>query len=112
MRNAQNKNSTLPYVRNHLLNVTNSLYVSSDISCVGSMKIGGNISVDGSASITGVIYGEVEIITLGDTIRIETQKTPSSATATGTKGDIVHDNDYIYVCIATNTWKRTAISTW
>lgn len=76
------------------------------------MKVGENLSVDGSASVTGAIYGEVEIITLGDTIRIETQKTPASATDRGTKGDIVHDNDYIYVCIAANTWKRTAISTW
>lgn len=112
MKNNRNQNATRPYVREHLLNVTNSLYVSSDISCVGEMKIGGNISVDGNASVTGVIYGEVEIITLGDTIRIETQRTPSSATARGTKGDIVHDTDYIYVCTATNTWKRTAISTW
>ena len=112
MKNNRNQNATHPYVREHLLNVTNSLYVSSDISCVGAMKIGGNISVDGNASVTGVIYGEVEIITLGDTIRIETQKTPASATAIGTKGDIVHDTNYIYVCTATDTWKRTAISTW
>jgi len=36
----------------------------------------------------------------------------ASATATGTTGDIVHDTNYIYVCIATNTWKRVAITTW
>ena len=48
----------------------------------------------------------------GDTLNIATQDTPASAGATGTKGDIVHDTDYIYVCTATNTWKRAAISTW
>lgn len=48
----------------------------------------------------------------GTGIRISTQATPASATAAGTKGDIVHDTDYIYVCTATNTWKRAAISTW
>lgn len=37
---------------------------------------------------------------------------PASATSTGTAGDIRYDADYIYVCIATNTWKRVAISTW
>lgn len=94
------------------LNVGSTLYVSSTISCVEGMKVGGDLTVDGSASVTGAIYGAVEIITLGDTIRIETQRTPSSATARGTKGDIVHDTDYIYVCIGANTWKRTAISTW
>lgn len=39
-------------------------------------------------------------------------KTPSSATDTGTPGMICWDATYIYVCIAPNTWKRAAISTW
>ena len=38
--------------------------------------------------------------------------TPASATATGTTGEIQWDSNYIYVCVATNTWKRVAISTW
>ena len=37
---------------------------------------------------------------------------PASATATGTAGDIRYDADYIYICVATNTWKRSAITTW
>lgn len=48
----------------------------------------------------------------GDIIRIETQKTPASASAAGVKGDIAHDANYIYICTATNTWKRVAIATW
>jgi len=38
--------------------------------------------------------------------------TPSSASDTGIAGTIVWDASYIYVCIATNTWKRAGISTW
>ena len=38
--------------------------------------------------------------------------TPASATATGTAGTVVWDASYIYVCTATNTWKRAAITTW
>ena len=37
---------------------------------------------------------------------------PATSGATGTAGDIRYDADYIYVCTATNTWKRAAISTW
>ncbi len=44
--------------------------------------------------------------------RITTAQTPASATATGTAGTIAWDTSYIYVCTATNTWKRAAISTW
>ena len=45
-------------------------------------------------------------------IRIATAKSPASATDTGAAGEICWDASYIYVCTATNTWKRTAISTW
>ena len=48
----------------------------------------------------------------GDRIRVGTAKTPASASATGTTGEICWDANYIYVCTATNTWKRTAIATW
>lgn len=39
-------------------------------------------------------------------------KTPSSASDTGVAGTIAWDASYIYVCTATNTWKRVAIATW
>jgi len=47
-----------------------------------------------------------------DSIRIGTAKTPASATDTGVQGEICWDADFIYVCVATDTWKRTALSTW
>jgi hypothetical protein len=47
-----------------------------------------------------------------NTLRLRTAKTPASAADTGNAGDIAWDADYIYVCTATNTWKRTALSTW
>jgi len=37
---------------------------------------------------------------------------PASATATGTLGEIRVTAAHIYVCTATNVWKRTAIATW
>jgi hypothetical protein len=39
-------------------------------------------------------------------------ETPNSANAAGTRGQIAWDDSYIYICIATNTWKRAAIGTW
>lgn len=40
------------------------------------------------------------------------ESTPASASATGVKGTICFDADYLYVCTATDTWKRIAIATW
>jgi len=37
---------------------------------------------------------------------------PANAGDTGTKGEIRIDATHIYVCVATNTWKRAAIVTW
>jgi hypothetical protein len=45
-------------------------------------------------------------------VGIQGPTTPASATAAGTPGTIVWDASYIYVCTATNTWKRVAITTW
>lgn len=42
----------------------------------------------------------------------QTLRTPASATAAGVQGTIVWDANYIYICTATNTWKRVAIATW
>lgn len=39
-------------------------------------------------------------------------ETPASASATGVQGQIAWDADYVYICTATNTWKRVAIATW
>lgn len=47
-----------------------------------------------------------------DILRLRTAKTPATAGATGNQGDICWDADYVYVCTATNTWKRAAIATW
>lgn len=74
----------------------NTLYVKSSNNSVG---IGTN---DPSAKL------DVN----SDVIRLRTAKTPASATATGNRGDICTDANYIYICTATNTWKRAALSTW
>ena len=37
---------------------------------------------------------------------------PATAASSGYLGQFGFDSDYIYVCVATNTWKRVAISTW
>jgi hypothetical protein len=38
--------------------------------------------------------------------------TPASATAAGTAGMIRYDASYVYICTATNTWRRIASSSW
>jgi hypothetical protein len=47
-----------------------------------------------------------------DAIRIRSSQTPASESAACDAGTIAWDSDYIYICVATNTWKRAAIAAW
>lgn len=60
---------------------------------------------------TGTITGGAITIS-GDTFIIATTKTPTTANDTGTTGQIAWDSGYIYVCVATDTWERSALSSW
>lgn len=37
---------------------------------------------------------------------------PTTANSQGRTKDIAHDNNYFYVCVNTNTWLRTPLTTW
>lgn len=58
------------------------------------------VSISGAGNVT--FNGEVRLAT----------KTPASASATGTTGTVAWDANYLYVCTATDTWKRAALATW
>jgi len=63
-------------------------------------------------SLTLTPSGTGSVVISSSQLRMATTKTPSSATDTGVAGSICRDENYIYVCTATNTWKRAAIATW
>lgn len=45
-------------------------------------------------------------------LRVRAAQTPASATAAGNQGEWAWDANFVYVCTATNTWRRAALSTW
>lgn len=77
--------------------------VDTGLSRISAGVVGvGNGSV---GSQTGhIIAGEYRLATLNTA--------PTSATDTGILGEIRYDANYIYLCVATNTWKRSALTTW
>jgi hypothetical protein len=70
------------------------------------------IASGADANISIAPNGTGKVVLSTDVVNIAETKTPASATAAGVTGDIAWDADYIYVCTATDTWKRVAISTW
>ena len=59
-----------------------------------------------------VISGTGKLHMAADTFRLDTARTPASAGATGNPGEICWDADYLYICSAANSWKRTPLATW
>lgn len=37
---------------------------------------------------------------------------PAAANSAGTPGQIAYDANYVYICVANDTWKRASIATW
>jgi len=64
----------------------------------------------GAVAANTVVNGTMTVNS--NTFIVATASTPASASATGTAGQIAWDANYVYVCISTNTWKRTLLSTW
>jgi hypothetical protein len=78
-----------------------------------------NLYISNSDTSTPLIYGKFDSTGGSTTGRVKingnleiNSKTPASASATGVVGEIAWDADYIYICTATNTWKRVGIATW
>jgi len=77
----------------------------------GSLTSQVTILNDGNVGI-GTTDPTVKLDINSDIIRLRTAKTPATAGATGDQGSICWDADYIYVCTATNSWERAALSSW
>jgi hypothetical protein len=104
---------------NYAILTTSGLVVINESGADSDTRIEGDtdanlVFVDASADkvAVGASDPQSKLDINSDTIRLRTAKTPASASDTGVTGQICWDADYIYICTATNTWKRAAIATW
>jgi len=88
-----------------------TLSVAPTIESLGSyeIKFPGNTPTV-NQQLSNILNGELAWTDPASKVNLGTA--PASATSTGAQGDVVWTADYIYVCTATNTWKRVAIATW
>ena len=97
--------------------------VSGSLTVQGSAGNNGLVSLAGNGVVNGVTdlklaVGSVNKVTVASTgttftgqINLAALNTaPASDSAAGTLGEIRFTADYIYVCTATDTWKRVAIA--
>lgn len=79
---------------------TQLIIYNAKSSALDAIKIADSLYIDGQLTINS------------DRLRIITNFSPATAGADGTQGDICWNSNYLYVCVATNTWKRVELSTW
>lgn len=70
-----------------------------------------NLGITNGSSTEYTTIGSNGVIINNGRFQIPTS-TPASAAASCTAGTISWDTSYVYVCTATNTWKRASIATW
>ncbi|MCT1402083.1 hypothetical protein AK95_11535 [Paenibacillus sp. LC231] len=66
---------------------------------------------DGNIGI-GTSEPDTKLDVNGDMLRLREKYTPASSTAACNQGQISWDDQYVYVCVAQNNWKRTELSSW
>ena len=84
-------------------------YATTITAPTNGLIVSGNVGI-GTSSTTYALY--VSGTTKATQFAISALNTaPISSTASGVLGDIIIDGNYIYFCKATNTWVRSALTT-
>lgn len=84
---------------------------------VGTRSTSGNIvgrvqfASTGNVVVGALDGGTAALDVASTSMRLRTAATPASSSAACAAGTIQWDSGFVYVCIATNTWKRAAILT-
>jgi len=81
-------------------NANSGLYGSGQYTGIGATGVG------------RLLIGPDGVAVEGSGIVITTSRTPATSSSTGRAGTIAWDSNYLYICVATNTWKRSDINIW
>jgi len=73
----------------------------------GGLSEAGEVTIDTSGNITSTAAITSGTFSLG-----ALNMAPASSGASGVVGAILVDAGYIYICTATDTWKRAALASW
>ena len=74
-------------------NVQVTTYLPTYSGNVTNLQVSGNLAVFGNTFVLSTYV-------------------PTLANSTGSAGQVIWDSNYIYICVATNTWKRANVAAW
>jgi hypothetical protein len=92
-------------VNQNFSNISDIGFDAGNINVNGSIECGQAIRVSGTATINGVLTANANVI-------VANVYVPATVADGGTKGQITFDGNYVYICVATNSWKRANLVAW
>ncbi|WP_306016421.1 DUF2793 domain-containing protein [Oceanicaulis sp. MMSF_3324] len=107
-----------------LANTTSLVFQSgwsgrAEFGLAGEDAFSVKVSEDGASWLEAIRVNPVEgLVTLtglcvqSDRLQVSGSHTPASATAAGQAGQMCWDGGYLYVCVATDQWRRAALESW
>jgi hypothetical protein len=92
-----------------------STRIRSNIAIIGQNEstsfTNGALVVQGGAGVGGNLNVGTNITVSGN-LNAQSGYVPTLSNSSGTLGQIAYDSDYVYICIATDTWKRSPLISW
>jgi len=87
------------------------------ISCAYSQNATtAKYTLDGNDAVTTSFFTSnntaIFKTSLGIPLKLEWTIAPTSISSNGTAGQIAYANNYLYICVSSNKWKRTLIGDW
>ena len=100
-------------------NGSDNVFIGYGSGTQGSNKL----HISNSVTETPLIYGEFDsngglqgTVHIHGTLQSTNFKAPlqtvTNSNDPGIQGTVLYDGDYMYFCIATDTWKRASLGTW
>lgn len=69
--------------------------------------VGGNIT---GRNVTGETFVATSLVNFTGATTMIQSSAPATTGSAGTKGTVTFNNDYLYVCVANNQWRRTVLA--
>jgi hypothetical protein len=80
-----------------------------------------NVNVNGTLTAANLSLSNTTVtnpftfsnnVTIEGTFVFASPTVPTTTTNTGVKGQLAYTNNYLYICISNNTWRRIQLGTW
>jgi hypothetical protein len=111
-----NNNTALGYQAGSMTSGSGNIFLGANAgNNLDFQNTSNKLIVANSETNTPLIYGEFDNSLLKINGKLLLQKNngvPASSTSTGIQGQLAFDDDYFYICVQNNIWKRFALGSW